>query len=1268
MYKLWLGMSTAWHNNNGKIWVFVEEEYQVETQMDTEQLLSLKLTHLVGGQEVVITMVYANTDRTTRVALWNDLFHISCTIDSPWLVGGDFNVIVDEIEKYGGLEVPFVEVEDFNQCINLCQLMDLGFKGSMYTWWNGRSDEHCIFKRLDRCLANQKLQDLYPNIEVEHLIKQGSDHSPMLLTYKVDSRVIKKSFRFLNFWIKHPTFKDVVKDNWTGYHGYDPFFIFHSKLKKLSKVLSKWSRDAFGDIFRQIDTLEEKNSFGNRNLGCNGSRMEIETLNFFMPMYKFTAEPEATDFELLEHIPKLISREQNRVIHEFPEEEEIKEVVFGLNANSAGGPDGYTGKFFQAAWDIIAKDIVNMVHSFFCGHELPRYITCTNLVLLPKRKEVITCSDLRLISLSNFISKVFSRIIHKRLVKLLPQLISPQQTGFVKGRSIVENILLVQEIVHEIRIRGKPANTVIKLDMAKAYDRVSWLFLTKVLRKMGFGEMLINMVYRIISNNWYSILINGQAQGFFKSSRGVKQGDPLSPTLFIITSECMTRALNHLHYKEGYVGYGMPKWSPYINHLAYADDTIIFTSAQPQTLKLVMETLAKYEKVSGQKINKEKSVVYLHQSVSQTVANSVVEETNIPRKDFPFTYLGVPIYYERRRIAHFKEITNKIQNRLSLWTGKLLSMGGRTTLINHVLQSMPVHLLSACDPPSGVLAQIQRLFAKNFWSNSVGNSSKHWTSWTTLCHPKEEGGMGFRCLQDMSKALFAKLWWNFRTKQSLWRTYMSNKYLKKHNAILAQWKGGTYVWEKMLQCRDVIDHEIWWQLKQGNCQFWLDNWTGIGALYQMVPPNFQCDYTVVQVKEVQEDGRWKEGQIRELLPVEMANHIIQKVKPPTGGDTLDRLYWKLDSKGIFSVSSAFQVMRQRKETSKIYEYMWVKGLPIKISFFTWRLWQRKLPLDDTLKKWGFQFASKCRCCLVPQEETIAHVFLNSNVAQITWKYFCGPVGISILGMQLTQVITTWWELAENQHTKMIYQIIPVVIVWELWKRRNTIQHGGKVSVNKLKYKIMHTVILFMKTRRSNFKYAPYSWQELLKSLQSYSPKVKIYQVCWRPPDSGWIKCNTDGASRGNPGRSSWGFCLRNTSGDLVFAQSHEMRYGNYTNTQAEAEAIMQALKYTKRMNIQQMIVETDSMIMKNVMERKWQVPWQIINVMEEIWRIMGERTVVVNHIFREGNKLADFLTNLALDRGDYTANSFQEMDTWGSKLINSDKSNIPYLRVRNCRR
>ncbi|XP_060182247.1 secreted RxLR effector protein 78-like [Lycium barbarum] len=166
------------------------------------------------------------------------------------------------------------------------------------------------------------------------------------------------------------------------------------------------------------------------------------------------------------------------------------------------------------------------------------------------------------------------------MVEGLVDIVSLNQAGFVKGRSIVENVLLTQEIISDIKLRTKSANVIMKLDVAKAYDRVSWIFLIKVLRKLGFSEFLIDMIFRLVSSNWYSVLINGQQQGFFQSSRGVKQGDSLSPTLFILTAEVLSRNLNALHHIPQFKGYGMPKWSPRVNHLAYADGMIIFSSTE----------------------------------------------------------------------------------------------------------------------------------------------------------------------------------------------------------------------------------------------------------------------------------------------------------------------------------------------------------------------------------------------------------------------------------------------------------------------------------------------------------------------------------------------------------------------------------------------------------------------------------------------------------------------------------------------------------------
>lgn len=187
---------------------------------------------------------------------------------------------------------------------------------------------------------------------------------------------------------------------------------------------------------------------------------------------------------MLENIPIMVTMEQNLELCRYPTLDKVKAAVFALSDNSASGPDGFTGLFYQECWDVICNDIHNMVLQCYVGATLPKLITYTNLVLLPKKNMIETFLDLRPISLSNFINKVSSRVIYDRLQRFLPSLISLNQSGFVKGRNIFENILLTQEIVTHIRLRGKPANVVIKLDMAKTYDMISWKYMLHVLRRM----------------------------------------------------------------------------------------------------------------------------------------------------------------------------------------------------------------------------------------------------------------------------------------------------------------------------------------------------------------------------------------------------------------------------------------------------------------------------------------------------------------------------------------------------------------------------------------------------------------------------------------------------------------------------------------------------------------------------------------------------------------------------------------------------------------
>ncbi|XP_075081845.1 uncharacterized protein LOC142166443 [Nicotiana tabacum] len=251
-YRRKLGIHDAYANINGKIWAFIDEDIDVEIITDMEQQMTLTSFHKNLGKELIVTLVYAKCDAVERIELWDSMYYLASDMESPWLVGGDFNIILSEEEKYGGLPIYLREVANFAHCIDTCALYDLGCKESLYTWWNGRSDMDCIFKRLDIYLANQQFQDMFPALEVEYLIKYGSDHASLVLYCNADIVQVKKPFKLLNFWKKRDTFLRVVKGHWNTDSMGNPFIVFQNKIKDAKKVLSAWSKETFGDILNRL--------------------------------------------------------------------------------------------------------------------------------------------------------------------------------------------------------------------------------------------------------------------------------------------------------------------------------------------------------------------------------------------------------------------------------------------------------------------------------------------------------------------------------------------------------------------------------------------------------------------------------------------------------------------------------------------------------------------------------------------------------------------------------------------------------------------------------------------------------------------------------------------------------------------------------------------------------------------------------------------------------------------------------------------------------
>ncbi|XP_047943001.1 uncharacterized protein LOC125189814 [Salvia hispanica] len=405
----------------------------------------------------------------------------------------------------------------------------------------------------------------------------------------------------------------------------------------------------------------------------------------------------------------------------------------------------------------IGADVIEAVQQFFNGAFLSRRITATSIVLIPKKALPETWADYHPISFCNVSNKIITKILTARTTPLLPLVISPNQSGFVKGQLLNDNVLLAQEMFHELYRCCPAPNVANKIDMAKAYERVQRSFLLQVLRHMGFTEAWLSLIERSIGSCWFSVLINGAPSGFIKSTRGLRQGDPISPALFVIAAEYLSKALDKVILGKRDMTFKAARRCMEINHLAYADDIIIFTQAATPALRQLRTCLTNYEAVSGQQISLAKRNFYIAEEHAGW-ATTIQLEGGFSLGSFPSLYLGVPIYRGAKRTEMFMFLHEKIANRISGWAHHHLSFGERLTLIKGTLEAVPIHIFHAIEPTVSALKQLDQLMACFFWGSTNERKRTHWISWDQICLPTAEGGLGIRKFKEVLRAFTIKLW------------------------------------------------------------------------------------------------------------------------------------------------------------------------------------------------------------------------------------------------------------------------------------------------------------------------------------------------------------------------------------------------------------------------------------------------------------------------------------------------------------------------------
>lgn len=581
----------------------------------------------------------------------------------------------------------------------------------------------------------------------------------------------------------------------------------------------------------------------------------------------------------------------------------------------------------------------------------------------------------------------------------------------------------------------------LKVDIRKAFDTVSWDFVVKLLEAQGFPPLFITWIKECITSPRFSVAINGELAGFFPGEKGLRQGDSISPYLFIMIMEVLSKLLGKAVDEGGMTLHPLCQ-EPRITHLMFADDLLVFSDGSVQSVFGIKEVMALFKSWTGLEINPSKTEIFFG-GYSTTESVIISDLAGFKVGSFPTRYLGLPLDPNRISFATLQPFLERITSKLNSWTVKSLSFAGKVRMVVSVIYGMVNFWGSVFDLPKRFYARVDSLCLAFLWGNRTSSAQGARVSWDSICKPKNEGGLGIRKLEEFQEVFRLKRVWNyFSTGSSIWIEWLKQNIFKRKSywEIQTSQRLSPTV-RGMISCRETVMDFLRCAVGDGRAAtFWFDWWTDLGPLITALGERGPRDLRIplsATVSTAVVNGNWflPAARSEEALTLQI---VLSTMTPPSASRGPDKYLWRNGDQYVpkFSTRATWNMIRVEAPTVSWHKLVWFKEEIPRCSFIAWEAILGRLPTRDRLSSWGLVVPLSCVLCSTGTESH-DHLFFHCPYAVAIWSHFCAsylsapPVSLLACSALLNQA-----PMMSSSGPPVVLKLLMQVITYVLWRERN----------------------------------------------------------------------------------------------------------------------------------------------------------------------------------------------------------------------------------------